>query len=228
MAALKAIILDFDGVILESADIRTRAFSRVFSGYPERLDEIVQHHLDNVSLSRYEKFRYVYENILIKPLSPEEMEELGQRFADYSLEEVKGCPEVEGASELFEAYSNHFLLFVASGTPEPELREIVGARGLSQHFAGVFGSPRWKRDICADILRQWRLEPSEALFVGDSLTDFQEALQVGIPFVGRVRPGGETFQGLGVPTVADLHEFKQLLETGLPSSTPSPGGLLGG
>ena len=56
----KAIALDFDGVILESAVIKTQAFSGVFENYPEHLEAIINHHLNNVGVSRYEKFKYIY------------------------------------------------------------------------------------------------------------------------------------------------------------------------
>lgn len=215
MSEPKAIILDFDGVILESADIKTQAFVHLFEGHPPHVvNAIVQHHLDNVGLSRYEKLKYIYPAILKRPLGAQEMEELSRRFAEYVVEPVRACPEVEGATEFLRVYSKRCLLFVASGTPEEELRELAQARGLSRFFTAVFGSPATKSQICASILRQWHLQPAEAVFVGDSLTDFREASRTGVPFIGRVRPGEETFKGLEVPTVENLRQLRRVLESG--------------
>ncbi len=44
---IKAILFDFDGVILESMDIKTKAFSKLFTKYPEYVDQIVKLHKDN-------------------------------------------------------------------------------------------------------------------------------------------------------------------------------------
>jgi beta-phosphoglucomutase-like phosphatase (HAD superfamily) len=49
---LRAIVFDFDGVILESADIKTNAFRALFASYPEHVDQIVDFHLRNAGVSR--------------------------------------------------------------------------------------------------------------------------------------------------------------------------------
>jgi len=206
-------------VIIESAAIKTEAFSRVFSDYPNHLEEIVQHHLDNVSLSRFEKFKFVFQNILKERITREDMVKLGQLYADYSLDDTKNCPEVEGAKEFLEIYSSRLPLFVVSGTPEEELREIVTYRGLNKYFTEVYGSPRWKREICVQILQTWSFESSECVFIGDSMTDFQEAQHVGIPFVGRAQDGEDTFDGLGIPVVQNLLAFKKFLDEKFPYTT---------
>ena len=57
---INSIIFDFDGVILESVSVKTAAFRQLFSFAPEHVDEIVQYHLDNGGMSRFDKFRYIY------------------------------------------------------------------------------------------------------------------------------------------------------------------------
>lgn len=41
------IILDFDGVILESVEVKTEAFRRLFSFAPGHVEEIVNFHREN-------------------------------------------------------------------------------------------------------------------------------------------------------------------------------------
>ncbi len=69
---LTTLILDFDGVIVESLPLKAAAFKKVFSFAPEHLDEIIAFHLENGGMSRYDKFRYIYANILGEPLTPSE------------------------------------------------------------------------------------------------------------------------------------------------------------
>jgi len=52
------------GVILESVDIKGWAFGGLFEAYPEYVDEIVIFHHANRGMSRFDKFRYIYKNIL--------------------------------------------------------------------------------------------------------------------------------------------------------------------
>jgi beta-phosphoglucomutase len=62
---LATLILDFDGVIVESIPLKTVAFSKIFSfAPPKHLDEIIAFHLENGGMSRYDKFRHIYANIL--------------------------------------------------------------------------------------------------------------------------------------------------------------------
>jgi beta-phosphoglucomutase-like phosphatase (HAD superfamily) len=61
---IKAIIFDLDGVLIESAEIKTDAFRMLFADYPDRLPEIIAYHQRNAGISRYNKFRYFYEKIL--------------------------------------------------------------------------------------------------------------------------------------------------------------------
>ena len=39
---IKAVIFDVDGVIIESAEIKTKAFEILFADYPDKLSEIIR------------------------------------------------------------------------------------------------------------------------------------------------------------------------------------------
>lgn len=212
----KVLILDFDGVIIESVGIKTRAFRQLFSMYPEYIDKIIDFHLMNDGLSRYKKFEHIYANILKKPLSEDLSRQLGIQFSMLALDEVKKCPFVPGAVELLK--SCKIPTYIASGTPELELRQIVAARGLSGYFSGVFGTPAAKSEITEAILKREGFEAQDCLFVGDTLTDYTEAVKVGVGFIGRwdgKLPKKNPFLGLGVPIVTDLLELACLIESDL-------------
>jgi len=63
MKEIQAVFFDFDGVILESVDIKGWAFGKLFEKqHPEHVDEIVAFHHANNGMSRFEKFRNFYKN----------------------------------------------------------------------------------------------------------------------------------------------------------------------
>jgi beta-phosphoglucomutase-like phosphatase (HAD superfamily) len=94
------IIFDFDGVLVESVDVKTRAFAELFEPEgPDIVQKVLQYHLENGGLSRYEKFRYVYHNFLRRPLPESGMTELGRRFSDLVVTQVVNAPLVKGARE---------------------------------------------------------------------------------------------------------------------------------
>lgn len=186
---IKAIVLDFDGVVLESVDIKTRAFRELFKDYSEQLDRIVQFHLNNAGISRFEKFRVIYRDYLGRPLDDEEMDRLAGAFSRLVLEEVLRCPFVPGAQQFLQRYHLLYPLFLASATPTEELKGIVAARDLEAFFKGIFGYPPDKAAILRRLMAEHRWRTEELLFVGDALNDYQVAREVGVPFVGRVGEG---------------------------------------
>ena len=188
---INTIIFDFDGVILESAEIKTIAFRELFKDdYPEEVDHIVNYHIDNMGISRYVKFRHIFNNIILQPLTVKQEEELGQRFSAIVFEEVLKAPIVSGLLEFLEAYYRTFNLFIASGTPEDELHTIVKHRGLGKYFQGVFGTHKTKAEIIFDIMNTYYLYSSDIVFVGDANSDKQAAEETGVHFIARIHSGG--------------------------------------
>lgn len=201
---IRVAVFDFDGVVLESTDIKTRAFASLFGGN----EQAVAYHLEHAGISRYEKFRHIHERILGVPYTEQDERRLGQRFSALVLDEVMRCEFVPGARELLERRCTQARLFVASGTPEEELREIVRARGLEGCFTGVYGTPATKGEIVRRIIAEQDVPPSEVLFVGDAMADLLGAREAGVPFVGRVADGQPNpFEAEHVPTVCTMTEL---------------------
>lgn len=211
---IKAIILDFDGVILESMDIKTNAFRELFKDFPEHLDAIVEYHIKNGGVSRYTKFSYIYNNILKLPLDDNKLKELGGKFSYMVLQEMIKCPFVPGVQEFLEEYSKRLKLFIASGTPEEELHLIVKQRGLSDYFRGVYGTPTVKSEIIEHILTDEGVRKEDAIFVGDALSDYEDAKKVSVPFVARFNGSNafNPFINLKVPIIQDFNDLKRLLK----------------
>src|SRR5262245_7591225 len=136
-----AIAFDFDGVILESVDIKTHAFAALFDSFPDHNDEILAYHLNNLGVSRYVKFNYIYENILHRPLSESAKDKLDRQFSELISVKIRDCPFVPGIMDFLKKRVHEFPLFVVSATPQPELVSIVRDRNLLHFFRGIYGTP---------------------------------------------------------------------------------------
>ncbi len=208
---LKAIVLDFDGVVLESVDIKTRAFKELFKDYPEHLDRIAKLHLDNAGMSRFDKFKIIYSDYLARPIDEGELKKLGEAFSRFVYREILDCPFVPGAYEFLGKRSKEYRMFVASGTPQDEIRDIVNQRELDKFFSGIYGSPRTKGEILQGILMENQLRPLEVVFIGDAMSDFRGAREAHVPFIGRV-PSNQSnpFAGRGLIAIFEnLYELDQ-------------------
>jgi len=182
---IKAIIFDFDGVIVESAGLKTEAFREIFSAYPRKIDEILRYHLINAGISRYVKFRYIYNRILKLKLPNAKEIELGKRFSRIVFKKVLKAPFVAGAREFLDRHKTHYQFFIASGTPEKELRNIASLRGLGSFFKGVYGSPKKKSNIINGIIREYEFEKNNVIYIGDAESDRIAARDAKIIFIER-------------------------------------------
>ena len=208
---IKAVIFDFDGVLVESAEIKTEAFGQLFSTYPDKVHEIVEYHKRNMGISRYVKFRYFYENILGKKLSHDEEIELGEKFSQIVLEKILKAPFVGGALDFLDKYHKKIPLFIASGTPDNELQYIVEERGISRYFKEIHGTPRKKPEIVLDILSRYSLNAPEVVFVGDAESDLKASRETSVRFIARISPGNDAL--LDCPQkIKDLYALGKMIE----------------
>jgi len=206
-----AVILDFDGVLVESVDVKTRAFAALYEHYgTDVVRQVVDYHLENGGLSRYQKFRHYHEDILGITLSAAVSAELGARFSCLVEDAVAAGPWVPGAREFLEAHHSTLPLYIASGTPETELRRIVLRRRMKAYFQAVHGSPATKADIIRSIVTAGNYARGRVLMVGDARTDYDGAAAAGVAFVGRVAGSHNPFPG-DVTVLADLTNLSDLV-----------------
>lgn len=209
MNKVEAIIFDFDGVLVESVDVKTKAFAEMYKQYgPKIVDQVVAYHLAHGGISRYEKFRYYQETLLGKSLSSSEEIILGETFSKMVKYAVVTAPLVPGAYEFLSEYHQAFALFVASGTPEEEMKEIIRSRGMAHFFISVHGAPTEKASIIRSICEEHSFKNRSVLMVGDAMTDYMGALTAGVRFVGRYLDGQEIFP----PHVSVIPDLRNLYD----------------
>jgi phosphoglycolate phosphatase-like HAD superfamily hydrolase len=204
------LVFDFDGVVLRSVDIKTRSFATLFEAEgPAVVARVVEHHLANGGLSRFEKFRWIYREVLERPLSVDEEKRLGDAFNALVEDAVMKADWVPGAREFLESNFETRPFYVASGTPEPELRRIVEKRGMTKYFRGVFGSPKRKDVILKEIAAAAGCPAAALTMIGDARNDYDAAKAAGCRFVGVAASSGSFPKGTLV--LPDLTTLKAAL-----------------
>lgn len=203
----KAVILDFDGVVLESVNAKGDAFADLFAEHAESVAEIVALHHRLSGVSRFDKFDLIYSDILKTPLSQKEKDQLGTAYALCVKERVLNCSFVPGAREFLEAIAAKVPIYVASATPQSELEEIVIKKGIGSYFAAVFGSPTPKADVVKHVMKEHQISGQDILMIGDSIADLEGAKKGGAHFMGRVALGETNPFPKGTKIVQDLQNL---------------------
>lgn len=206
----KTIIFDFDGVILDSARLKTAAFTQVYSREdPEKVAEVVEYQEQHGGIGRRQKFEYFEREVFGRPGDEVTVENLCDRFAEIIDEGMLNCAFIPGAEALLARLENEIPMHVVSGMPEDDLRLVIERRGLSRYFRTVSGSPKSKYAEFRNVMRLESAEAAECLAVGDSPTEFHAARKIGIPFLAIVAPDVVDLFPADVQKAPDLIGFER-------------------
>jgi len=183
---VKTLIFDFDGVILESATIREDALVHIFAGISiNEKDRILAIHRDNFGVQRKERIRIIYKTLESEDPTTEIFDNLVAGFGDFCVNALQNCSVVPGIVNFLEVFK-HLPLYIVSTAPGTEISGVIEQRGLAHFFKGIYGAPQKKAELICGILKEETLNPQQALFIGDRMSDFYSAKAVGVEFLGRV------------------------------------------
>lgn len=189
-----AVIFDFDGVIIDSSEIKAEAFRRLFHDRPAHVDAIVQFHRNNAGLSRFRQFEFIHRDILNEDLTAERATAMSERLSSLVLPQLMSTGLIPGALDLLKRVQElRIPAFILSGTPEPELLQIVNARNLSALFDGVFGSPPGKVARLKELQDRFGFPASGMLYIGDAPSDGVDSAAAGVKFIGVSANGRAAF-----------------------------------
>jgi len=189
---LKNIFFDFDGVLADSVSIKTMAFGDMFAQYGEDIKQkVIQFHLDNGGMSRFEKFKYWYKTHLAIDIDDEKMKELAQEFSDRVVEGVVNSPEVNGAIAFLEKYHRQLNCWIITGTPTEEIDRIIYRRGMSTYFVELCGSPKKKNYWTEYLIDKYNVKREETIFLGDAMSDYNASVHSKLSFALRTYPDNE-------------------------------------
>ncbi|MFH0840014.1 MAG: HAD family hydrolase [Candidatus Omnitrophota bacterium] len=202
---------DFDGVIVDSLDIKSQAYAELFEGYgKDVVRKVMDYHLsEGWALSRYDKFKYYYKNVLHKKITPAIINELDKRFSELVEQKVTKAPFIKGVIEFLEALKTRGKeCFIISATPEKEVKRIAESKRIDSFFKEIIGSPRTKKESMRYLLRRYKINPAAAVYFGDTKSDYEAALENAINFVGIDYDGNKELETLhGIFKVKDFSHY---------------------
>lgn len=210
---IRTLVLDFDGVLIESNDLKTAAFEVVFARFPEHLPAMMAFHHAHVSESRYVKFEHLATHHLGRAADDPVVQELADAFAREMRLRLIACPDVAGAATFLARVGDRLPVYLASMTPDEELSDLVKMRGWNHYFQHTYGCPPWSKEraITSVIEAHGR---DGLVFVGDSAGDQRVAARMAIEFVAR--DSGLPFDDPRPTAYPDMNAVFAALESRLP------------
>lgn len=209
---LQAVFFDFDGVLVDSVNIKEDVFGLLYREYGEVVEEKVRkHHRSHGGISRFEKFSYYHQAFLGKNLSLQESETLNQMFSDLVKRSIISAPEMPNAVLMLSKLYSKFPLHVISATPEIELEEIIIKREMRGFFSSIHGAPKKKSIHMNNLIKMHNYDRRKVVMIGDSSSDYEAACEVGVHFVGYVPLVESNIFPEHVIIIADLLSFVEYI-----------------
>lgn len=190
----KVIFWDFDGVIKDSVDVKTRAFANLFMTFgPNVVEKVVKHHEAHGGVSRYEKIP-LYLTWAGVNMTEQLIDKYCERFSNQVLQAVIDAPWVAGVHDyLIQQHQKQYFVLVTA-TPQEEIDVIIEQLGIRPFFCKVFGAPKDKSKAIRLVMNELKIPSDHALMIGDAASDLQAAKQNGIEFWLRKTKINESLQ----------------------------------
>ena len=201
------VIFDFDGVVVDSNEIRIDGFRTLYAAKAgDKIEIFMDYVRSNHGLSRYRKIRHFYASVQRQQVTEEAIQDDAERYSNIVAEAVANAPEIPGAAAFLAAFASRFRFALISSSDQRELRAICRRRGIDRHFEAILGSPEEKAVNIRNLLRDKEWQREVTVYVGDSLSDLEAARVAGVPFIGF---GGANFPSPGREDVI-IDSFEQL------------------
>lgn len=211
---IKAIFYDFDGVIKESTDIKSKAFYDLYIEFGKDIAEQVErYHVEHGGISRFEKIRYWHKIHLNIEISDNELQVWAQKFSGLVLKKVVESPYVKGALNAITNLSKDYKQYIITGTPQNEIEQICDDLEIAHLFEKICGSPTNKIKWCNQLIPEIGLSNTEIVFIGDATTDYEAALHHKLHFILREHDENETlFKEKSIIKIKDLLSLESVIK----------------
>lgn len=208
------IFLDFDGVIMDSMDLKLDSYCHAFAGMGFDREAVRALQLASAGLSRQKTIPLMYESLSGRPMPEGLYREALARFTEHDDASRSSMVLMPGAEAfLAAALREGVRLAIVTGTPQEVIEKTVAHFDLGRFFVRVCGSPGGKAEHLGRMLVEFGLQAGRCLYAGDAIKDQEAASAVAMPFVGvNTDPAAFRTQGLAM-LVPDLGHLIPVLRS---------------
>jgi HAD superfamily hydrolase (TIGR01549 family) len=180
----KSIIFDFDGVLIDSNGLKSKAFESLFTDYSTDVKEYARsHHHENLGVSRFVKIPHYLDFALKRQPSEFEIQTAMELFSLNLKKLLENTHLFPGTHTLLKSLSSKNL-FIISATPQTELVELCNRLKIQNYFIEILGAPISKTEHISNLREKYQIDLNDTIFIGDGSEDFKAAKSQKILFLG--------------------------------------------
>jgi phosphoglycolate phosphatase len=176
-------VFDFDGTLVQSAQVKRRAFFEIF---PDRCAPAIEAVLTrDPDGSRFSVIPQMLAESAARGLDAGEANVtlLLEAFAERVAHGVANAPEVPGAIDALRRAGEAGAAYIFSMTPHDELLRQIEMRGWAGLVREAWGYPNLKPQVLAKLLARHACAPQRAIVIGDGESDDRAARENGTRFL---------------------------------------------
>ena len=181
---IEFVIFDCDGVILDSNQIKTKAFNKALVDQPKKkVTKFIAFHKKNGGISRKIKFEYFFYEIL-KLKNKNLIDKSLKRFKEYLVPKLVSSRYIKGVLRFIKTLKKkNIKIFIVSGSLQLELRKVFRKKKKDALFNEILGTPNDKIENINYLKKKYDLNFKKGIFFGDSKADWKAAKKFNIKFI---------------------------------------------
>jgi phosphoglycolate phosphatase len=209
---IKAILLDFDGVLVRSNHLHAR----------ELQAELRRHGVYVTEKSLYQRFGEHPKAIFATYFRGPELEKIFRYYVKRTSADsfIKKIRPISGMKKTLQQLSKNYQLILVSGGIRTNLVRCTRKLGIAGYLNFIVSGDDVKRykphsDCLLLALRKAKLSKSEAIYVGDAPNDAKAAKNAGIKFIAvltGVLKAGDAKKLKPFSVISDINHIKKTLE----------------
>ena len=202
----KTIIFDFDGVIVNSSNIKSDAFEKLFSPYGKSIGiRAKRFHIENEGIPRSQKFKYINKYI-INSKKKDNLEKLNHKYSKIILSKISNKKLSYGFKKFIKTYNQDLNLYISSSAPLNELKYIINKKKINKFFKIISGFPPKKIVQIRKIIKDHKLSKQNIYYIGDTEHDYQMSKKLNLNFIGYIKYGNK-FQNQQINLVKNFEQI---------------------
>lgn len=186
---IKVIVFDFDGVLVDSEDLKRQALKENFIEFGEEFAQSMFDYQAETGGNRYDVADYAAFKL---SKDKDWADEYADKYSETVREKIVKMPCMITCESMLLKLVKRYPLYVSSATPEDELKKILVAKTMRHMFKEIYGGPHPKIDHFSEIIAKENVKPEEILFVGDTESDAEVARMFGLKFLAINYRGDKT------------------------------------